>query len=117
MVEMKKGKLTLTIPAGAVRKYIKAGWEPTHSSGVIEGEEKGKLNSEIEEELEEVLENESEDGEYEEDVEYVDPEELAQKPLNELDKEELRILAEYKGIDVSELSTAKQLRSALRSLE
>ena len=32
MVKIKKGKLTLTVPAGAVRKYTSAGWELAESS-------------------------------------------------------------------------------------
>lgn len=112
MVKIKKGKLTLTVPAGAVRKYISAGWELANGSKLT--------RKSVTPTLTDPMENggQSEDEETsDEDVEYVDPEELAQKPLNELDREELRILAEFKGIDVSEITSTKQLRAALRALE
>ena len=117
MVKIKKGKLTLTVPAGAVRKYTSAGWE---LAGISKSEVKvtkpttPHANTNEDETADDTqLEDES----TEEEVEYVDPEELAQRPLSELDREELRILAEYKGIDVSEMTSTKQLRNTLRSLE
>ena len=119
MVKIRKGKMTLTIPAGAVRKYTKAGWEPIQSPQLDETHDEGDFTPEFENEDEnEDAAMPEDDISYEdEDVEYVDPEELAQRPLGELDKEELRILAEYKGIDTSALSTAKQFRAAIRALE
>lgn len=117
MVKMKKGRLTLSVPAGAVRKYISAGWEPTESSKSEEILDEGALSHETENEDEIGDVSESEADYAEDEVEYVDPEELAQRPLGELDKEELKILAEYKGIDISGLNSARQLRAAIRSLE
>lgn len=120
MVRMKKGKLTLSVPAGAVRKYISAGWEPTESLKSDEILDEGTFSPETKNdgEIGNVSESEVDySGEFEDEVEYVDPEELAHRPLGELDKEELRILAEYKGIDTSNLNSAKQLRTAIRSLE
>ena len=96
MVEIKKGTKILTIPAGALSKYASTGWE------LIKAKKSAPK----------VVEDE-----FEEEIEYVDPEELAEKPLNELDKEELKILAEYKGLDTKELTTAKKLRAALGALE
>lgn len=117
MVKIKKGKLTLTVPAGAVRKYTSAGWElaviPKSESKVTKPTTPHANANEDETADDTQLEDDS----TEEEVEYVDPEELAQRPLSELDREELRILAEYKGIDVSEITSTKQLRNALRSLE
>ena len=55
--------------------------------------------------------------EEEEDIEYVDPAELAKKPIDELDRDELKILAEYKGIDISGITSTKKLRAALRDME
>lgn len=117
MVKMKKGRLTLSVPAGAVRKYISAGWKPTESSKSDEILDEGTFSPETENEDEIGAVSESEEDYAEDEVEYVDPEELAQRPLGELDKEELRILAEYKGIDISGLNSAKQLRAAIRALE
>lgn len=111
LVKIVKGSLTLTIPAGAVNKYTSAGWElesseetaTEHNNFVADNSYEGDSYSESVEE--------------DEDVIYVDPEELAKRPLEELDREELKILAESKGVDVSEINSTKKLRSILRSLE
>lgn len=114
MVEIRKGSKILTIPAGALKRYASAGWELTDSKSTKApmGEAKAEKYTEPEKPVEEEVEDE-----FEEDVEYVDPEELAEKPLSELDKEELQILAEFKGLDTTELTTAKKLRAALGALE
>lgn len=109
MIEIRKGNRHLLIPAGSLKRYLSAGWSTTEQPE--ETNDDVNLTS-----GEEELQQEYVDPE-EEDVEYVDPEELAQRPLSELDREELRILAEYKGIDVSGLTSTKQLRNAIRNLE
>lgn len=116
MVEIKKGKLNLTVPAGSVRKYISAGWELANGSKLARKSITPTLTDPMENGGQ-FEDEETSDDSTDEEVEYVDPEELAQKPLNELDREELRILAEYKGVDVTELTSTKQLRAALRALE
>ena len=117
MVKIKKGKLTLTVPAGAVRKYTSAGWELAGSSKSKSKATNPTAHHANAKEDETAYDTQLDDESTEEEVEYVDPEELAQRPLGELDREELRILAEYKGIDVSGITSTKQLRNALRSLE
>ena len=117
MVKIKKGKLTLTVPAGVVRKYTSAGWELAGSSKSESKVTKQTTPHANTNEDETADDTQLEEESTEEEVEYVDPEELAQRPLSELDREEVRILAEYKGIDVSEITSTKQLRNALRSLE
>ena len=112
MVKIKKGKLTLTVPAGAVRKDTSAG--SSKAKAKVTNPTAPHANAK---EDETAYDTQLDDESTEEEVEYVDPEELAQRPLGELDREELRILAEYKGIDVSEITSTKQLRNALRSLE
>lgn len=108
---VKEGQNPMTIPAGAYKMYAKAGWVKEKSSRRNKKEEE---KPHVEEpEIEEPQAEEEED----EDVEYVDPEDLAKKPLGELDKEELQILAEYKGIDISKHTTSKQLREAIRALD
>ena len=112
MIEISKGDRHLTIPAGALKQYVSAGWEPTeigHQKEIKATDEPKMENSGNEKYVEEVDEDE--------EVIYVDPEELMLKPLSELDKEELVILAEYKGLDTSKLKTMKQLRDAIRSIE
>lgn len=108
---VKEGQNPMIIPAGAYKMYAKAGW----------AKEKSSRRNKKEEEKPQVKEPEIEEPQVEdeegEDVEYVDPEDLAKRPLGELDKEELQILAEYKGIDISKHTTSKQLREAIRALD
>lgn len=109
---VKEGQNPMTIPAGAYKMYAKAGWVKEKSSRRNKKEEE---KPQVEEP--EIEEPQVEDEEEDEDVEYVDPEELAKRPLGELDKEELQILAEYKGINISKHTTSKQLREAIRALD
>ena len=107
---VKEGQDPMTIPAGAYKMYAKAGWVKEKSSRINKKEEEKPQVEEPKIEGPQVEEDE-------EDVVYVDPEDLAKKPLGELDKEELQILAEYKGIDISKHTTSKQLREAIRALD
>lgn len=109
---VKEGQDPMIIPAGAYKMYAKAGWVKEKSSRRNKKEEEKPQVKEPE-----IEEPQVEDEEEDEDVEYVDPEDLAKKPLGELDKEELQILAEYKGIDISKHTTSKQLREAIRALD
>lgn len=117
MVEIRKGNKSLSIPAGALKKFVSAGWEPVKAPKRERKPESGKI-TESPKNNEDLDKNTEPDEEIEdEEFEEVDPEELALRPLSELDKEELQILAEYKGLDISELSSVKQLRAALKALE
>lgn len=109
---VKEGQDPMIIPAGAYRMYAKAGWVKEKSSRRNKKEEEKPQVKNPEPKIEE-----PEVEEEEEDVVYVDPEDLAKRPLGELDKEELQILAEYKGIDISKHTTSKQLREAIRALD
>lgn len=109
---VKEGQDPMIIPAGAYKMYAKAGWVKEKSSRRNKKEEEKPQVKNPEPKIEE-----PEVEEEEEDVVYVDPEDLAKKPLGELDKEELQILAEYKGIDISKHTTSKQLREAIRALD
>lgn len=109
---VKEGQNPMIIPAGAYKMYAKAGWAKEKSSRINKKEEEKP-----QEEEPEIEEPQVEEEEEDEDVEYVDPEDLAKRPLGELDKEELQILAEYKGIDISKHTTSKQLREAIRALD
>ena len=111
---VKEGQDPMIIPAGAYKMYAKAGWVKEKSSRRNKKEEEKPQVKNPEPEIEEPEVEEDEEGE---EVEYVDPEDLAKKPLGELDKEELQILAEYKGIDISKHTTSKQLREAIRALD
>lgn len=109
---VKEGQNPMIIPAGAYKMYAKAGWVKEKSSRRNKKEEEKPQVKEPE-----IEEPQVEEEEEDEDVEYVDPEDLAKRPLGELDKEELQILAEYKGIDISKHTTSKQLREAIRALD
>lgn len=109
---VKEGHDPMIIPAGAYKMYAKAGWVKEKSSRRNKKEEEKPQVKNPEPEIEE-----PEVEEEEEDVVYVDPEDLAKRPLGELDKEELQILAEYRGIDISKHTTSKKLREAIRALD
>ena len=118
MVKIRKGSKTLTVPAGAVRKYTLAGWKLVESSKSDEKQDsQEKVPSTDKKDEIEDSNDAVEDSEESEEYIEVDPEELAQRPINTLDREELVILAEFKGIDTSEITSTKQLRAALRDLE
>lgn len=117
MVTVTKRNMTLTIPNGAYPRYASAGWKKAgNSSKTKPAETKGEFVEPSIQEQEFEENPEVEDEELDEEYEEVDPEELALRPLEELDKEELIILAEYKGLETQGLS-AKKLRESLRSLE
>lgn len=120
MIQIVKGEKSLKIPAGAYKRYAKAGWKLASTSNKEEtsSDVTNLASEENSSALAENTEAQEELGvEEDEEVIYVDPEELANRPLSELDKEELRILAEYKGLELDETASAKQLRAALRALE
>ena len=114
MVEIIKGSKTLKVPVGAYNAiYASAGWS-------LKGKEKKVIEKPVEpveEVAEESIEPDFEEPVEDDNVEYVDPEELAEKPLEELDFEELKILAEYKGIDITGMRSSKALRKAIKSIE
>lgn len=110
MLTVRKGNRTLSIPAGSLKKFKSAGWVYTDVENTSIGVDPEELTEET---TDEEVENDSE----EEDIIYVDPEELAKKPIKDLDSDELRILAEYKGIDVESITSTRGLRAALRALE
>lgn len=122
MIQIKKHDKVISIPSGAFKMYASAGWELVKDSKSPAKKKAAKTeeaepSSEVSEEADEVDEveevpDEDEADEYEE-IE-VDPEELLEKPLEELDFEELNIVAEYLGIDTSKLKTGKALRAAIK---
>lgn len=110
MIRIVKGEKTRTIPKGAMKTYLSTGWTLAEDKAShVKAEQAPVTEPEYTEEVEGVEE--------EEDVEYIDPEDLLNRPLSELDLDELRILAEYKGIDTSNLNTSKRLRAAISALD
>lgn len=112
MVKIRKGNKHLSVPAGSLCKYLNAGWELSKGSKKHINRARVEDTSALAVSIDEPLEDE-----VEVEVEYVDPEELTKRPLSELDREELGILAEFKGLNPEDYGTTKQLRAALRSLE
>ena len=112
MVEIIKGSRKMTIPSGAYETYASAGWEL--ATEPRKGQEKPAAEKKKPEKAKAEPEPEVEE-EIEEDVIYIDPEDLLEKPLEELDFEELKILAEYKGIDIKGMKSSKMLREAIKS--
>lgn len=109
MVKIMKGSKVLVVPGGAYRDvYASSGWvlaeaEAAPKPQKPEAKPPKKEPEQVPEEVED-----------DENVEYVDPEELLEKPLEELDYEELKILAEYLGIDTTGMRNSKSIRSAIK---
>lgn len=140
MIRIIKGDEERVIPAGAFKMFASAGWQkaknseshddtdknpepPAQQSDLDENPESGTDPSGAENPDEGNPEDEGDgtgdtngdDEEYEE-IE-VDPEELLQKPVGDLDFEELQIVAEYLGLNTEELTTVKALRKAIKGAQ
>lgn len=111
----KEGKeKPMLIPEKALPQFEKAGWKPMGEKKVnkpIKEEEAVENQNELLQE-EEAAEDEWDDSEWEEESEQ-EENELEEKPLSEMNNKELREFAEMKGIDVSGLTSNKQLREAI----
>ena len=116
MITIVKGSKTLSVPTGAYKSiYAPAGWVSAEEVEATPVEkpakpDKKKAEPKVEEPVVEELEED-------EDVEYVDPEELLEKPLEDLDFDELKILAEYLDINIKGMSTSKALRTAIKKAQ
>lgn len=119
MVTIVKGSKTLSIPVGAYKTvYAPAGWVLAEEVKTTAAEKPVKPEkTEKEPKIEEPVVEEAEEDEEDEDVEYVDPEDLLEKPLEELDFDELKILAEYLDINVKGMNTSKALRTAIKKAQ
>ena len=134
LITIYKGNKSLTIPSGSYsRQYAPAGWSLTKPVKEVPNEkdliqiEKGDeeptgddiVDENPDDDLNDDLNDDDSEDDFDEDedVEYVDPEDLAKRQISTLDKDELEILAEYKGLDISKLTTIKKLKEALKGLE
>lgn len=117
------GQLSLRVPARAYYKqYARNGWNlAADVSKQDKKSHKGK-NTQYDTQTSDLDESDAinDDFDDDEDVEYVDPEDLKLKPIEELDFDELQILAEDEGIDISNLpedekKASKILREALKA--
>lgn len=123
MIRIIRGDEERVIPAGALKIFASAGWRKAENSDSHDDTDKNTKSLIQDSDLDENPEPETNTKEEEpilgadpeeEDVEYVDPEELLKKPVGDLDFEELQIVAEYLGLDTEELTTPKRLRAAIK---
>ena len=111
MVNIIKGSKTLSVPVGAYNNmYAPAGWELADK--VTKSIQKAEPKKEKKQPEPEPVKNQ--EPEEEEDVVYVDPEELQEKPLEELDFDELKILAEYLNVNIKGMKSSKAIREAIK---
>lgn len=136
MVTIIKGSRKLSVPKGAFDSiYAPNGWklvedvkndsrdpnpapkssEENHVHPKDKNENLTPLNEDLEKttKTSKNFDENIDDEDEEEEVEYVDPEELEEKPLEELDFEELKILADYYGIKTRGLKSKKDVRNAI----
>ena len=121
MVTIVKGSKTLKVPAGAYDKiYAPAGWmlqgeKILKNDGEKPVDDKTNIQKAKNQKTDKIRnQEETQEVEPEVEIEYVDPEDLLEKPINELDYEELKILAEYLGIDTKGLRSSKSLKEAIK---
>ena len=126
MIKIIKGDEERVIPAGAFKMFASAGWQKAENSEPHDDTDKNTKPTRQDSDLDENPEPETDIKEEEpilgadpeeEDVEYVDPEDLLKKPVGDLDFEELQIVAEYLGLDVENLTTVKKLRTAIKEAQ
>ena len=115
LVKIYKGEKSLLIPHGAYKyQYAPAGWELSKENSPFHNQ-KDELQEESENSI---LGYEDEYNESEEEISesFDEIQELEEKPLSELSIPELRILADYKGVDTTGLTSAKKLRDAIKAV-
>lgn len=138
MVKIRKGNLTLTVAVSSFHTTFKqAGWEleenggtktappavPNKSTKVSDLGDPEQLDEDSDDTTE-GDENEDEDGvtdgltddsEDSEESDELTDEELEETPLGELGFEDLKRLAELRGLDYSGLRSKKEVRALIRS--
>ena len=111
MIKIAKGNLVNSVPKSAFDNYFKSqGWE------IAGGDYTLPVPDKVEEfvKAEENSVEDVNDDEWDEVMDELSDDE-AEKPLSEMNKEELISKAKKMGIDISNLSTNKQLRGAIRN--
>lgn len=101
-----------SVPGGAVNIFLKAGWEIDNNNVVYAVKDAKKDIRDVEdvkpvESNDEWDEAEKELQEETNDVKY-------EKPISEMNEAELRKYAQEKGVNLSGLSSIKQIRQAIR---
>lgn len=111
------GSMTLSVPKGAYKtQYAPQGWVEATAEDVEELVEEPEELQEPEAKEPDLADEDPVDDE-DEEVEEVDITELLEKPLSELDREELELLADYKQLDVEGITSIKELRKVIREAE
>lgn len=114
-----KGSMSKIVSQSAFASmFAPAGWV---KSPLSKEETEKKVESTENSQEDDFEENSLEEGVSEEDSEEVEEEDeeislLKEKPISELDITELRMLAEYEGLDTTGMTSAKKLREALREV-
>ena len=110
MVKIAKGNLVNTVPKSAFDNFFKSqGWE------MVEGDYAPSIPIVEEKEVEEVVEEQEENSdEWDEVMDELKDDEV-EKPLSDMNKEELISKANSLGMDITGLNTNKQLREAIKS--
>lgn len=116
MVRISKGNLVNTVPKSAFDNFFKSqGWKIVGGDYTppVPVEDKPKK---VVKEAEVSNDEEINDDEWDEALDELSDDE-AEKPLSEMNKEELITKATLMGIDISNLTTNKQLREAIKSFK
>ena len=111
MVRIAKGNLVNTVPKSSFDNFFKSqGWV------IVEGDYTPSIpivEEKVEEEVKEQVEENSDD-EWDEVIDELKDEDV-EKPLSDMNKEELIAKANSLGMDITGLNTNKQLREAIKS--
>lgn len=115
MVKIYKGEMTLTVPNGSYEKQFKPnGWSKENSKETIGSDimSEETMRPETPETTEEIPEeNQEDEWDEEESIES----DLEEKPLSEMNREELLEFARIKGINVEGLGKNVQIREAIKA--
>ena len=110
-VEIKKKNKKLIVTDSAFNNFYKnAGWELSSPSQASKKEVVEDVKKE------EVENTEQELDEIEEDWDSIEDDEEVSKPISEMNNAELKEYATKLGIDISGLSSNKQLREAIKAV-
>lgn len=126
MVKMEKtvggAKKEMMVPSGAVAQFLRQGWKKSGTDKSSNSDNKGAAPVETHEEQlpETPVDEGAEDQEDPEDSAWDDVEaELAEeeyeKPIGEMNEEELRGYAKKHNISLAGLNSVKQIRNAIRN--
>ena len=107
MIKIYKHNKSLSVPVGAyLSQYAPNGWG-TSVNDIIETDFESLT------EQSEIVPEDDGNEEAEETAEYISPEDLKEKPIEDLNYKELQLLAKDMGVDITGLKSSKSLRDAI----